>query len=656
MDSRILSQLVTRSLPDLPNELLLIIADILGHDFSTLASLAATCRKLKPFFSRMLYRLDARSGNPTALAWGALTGNIRCMKSAMEQGTNVGQMSRFSFHTGKPKSHFERELDSHSCRLHPCDPPTFTRHAEIPGSMEKILWGTALHFAAVANQVAAAELLIKTGAGFRERSFGLCSMSDHGEACAHSLESCPKEFFPMHTAVCYGNKDMIELFLSRGAYAFYIADSPEDASDDPDDGLPEDGEELKSLQGVEEEEPPGNPEWVQPGPDKPDDDSGTPHATALHIAASLGRGDLVEFFAGKSGILMNATDCDGHTPLHYAAHAMLKHSRAVIRKLVQMGARLDARYDIEFELLIRSVVGGRCAVAVDLLHLRAYTHLTAEQLGYLLHAALTPAAFYSFERGISIANLSSASYSRRSVLLPRSYRDSYDAVLPDFTSDCNMELLERQELVRLLVKEFGVDVNRILPGIPETPTTLLALYNASSSDMLRCLLDLGADITKVNGNGDTAIHCAMKLYAREWKTLELTRVYHRLEPWNQWEETSVDRSPDSVLHFLLTAWPGDKFNAVDKNGIDILQCIFNSISWEERRYIDFANFINRLPLDYYYDGIVPASIPQIGGFVEMNMRLQFVESLFGVGQTDWSPCSVLDKLTMSTWYGVRPRG
>lgn len=59
-----------------------------------------------------------------------------------------------------------------------------------------------------------------------------------------------------------------------------------------------------------------------------------------------------------------------------------------------------------------------------------------------------------------------------------------------------MDLLERQELVRLLVKEFGVDVNRILPGIPETPTTLLALCNASSSDMHRCLLNLGADITK----------------------------------------------------------------------------------------------------------------------------------------------------------------
>ncbi|KAK3499463.1 ankyrin repeat-containing domain protein [Neurospora hispaniola] len=491
MDSRNLSQLVTRSLPDLPNELLLIIADILGHDFSTLASLAATC---------------------------------------------------------------------------------------------------PLHFAAVANQVAAAELLIKAGAGFRERSFGLCSMSEHGEACAHSLESCPNEFFPMHTAVCYGHKDMIKLFLSRGADAFYIADSPEDASDNPDDGLPEDGEELESVQGVEEEEPPENPEWVQPGRDEPDDDPGTPHATALHIAASLGRGDLVEFFAGKSGISMNATACDGHTPLHYAAHAMLKHPRAVIRKLVQMGARLDARYDIEFELLIRSVVGGRCAVAVDLLHLRAYTHLTAEQLDYLLHAALTPAAFYSFERGISIANLSSASYSRRSVILPRSYRDSYDTVFPDFTSDCNMDLLERQELVRLLVKEFGVDVNRVLP-----------------------------DITKINGNGDTAIHCAMKLYAREWKTLELTRVYHRLESWNQWEETSVDRSPDSMLHFLLTAWPGDKFNAVDKN---------------ERRYIDLASFINRLPSDYCYEGIIPARMPQIVGFIEMTMRLQFVESLFGVGRTD----------------------
>lgn len=72
----------------------------------------------------------------------------------------------------------------------------------------------------------------------------------------------------------------------------------------------------------------------------------------------------------------------------------------------------------------------------------------------------------------------------------------------------------------------------------------------------------------------------MKLYVREWTTLELTRVSHRLESWNQWEETSVDRSPDSILHFLLTAWPGDKFNAVDKNGIDILQCIFNSILWE----------------------------------------------------------------------------
>ncbi|KAJ4416738.1 hypothetical protein N0V85_002154 [Neurospora sp. IMI 360204] len=399
----------------------------------------------------------------------------------------------------------------------------------------------------------------------------------------------------------------------------------EDASDDPDDGLPEDEEEL------EEEEPPENPEWFQLGPDEPDDDQlGTPHATALHIAASLGRIDLVEFFAGKNGIFMNATDCDGRNPLHYAAHAMLKHPRAVIRKLVQMGARLDAQNDIDFELIVRSVGEGRCAVAIDLLQLRAYKNLTTERLGDLMHAALTPAALYTFERGISIANLSGSSYSRYSVLLPPCHRGSYNSGYPNSTSYSDIDSLERQELVRLLVKQFGVNVNGILPSIPETPVTLIALCNASSSGMLRCLLDLGADITKVNGNGDTAIHCAMRLYARGWKTLDQSREYE-LEPWADWDETGVGRSPDSVLCSLVAAWPGDRFNAVNKDGIDVLTCIFDSVFWEDRRYIDLAILLNSVSPAYYM-AVVPRQMPPAVGLIEKTMRFHFVESLFCLSQ------------------------
>ncbi|KAK3351118.1 hypothetical protein B0H65DRAFT_537301 [Neurospora tetraspora] len=633
MDSQHQSQPAARSLPDLPNELLFMIADILGDDFLTFASLARTCRELNPFSIQMLYTLDAKSGNPTVLAWGALTGNLKCMKLAIQHGTPVDQVSQFSFRSGQHRTLVERELNSFSYGLRQTDPSTFMRHAEVPENREKTLWGTALHFAALSNQVAAAKLLIQAGAGFYKRSFGLCSMSGYGEACSHSLESCPTEFFPMHTAVCYGHKDMIKLFLRHKASAFYIADSMEDDSndsedelsqDDPaEDGLPQGNEEFEPLQGVEGEEPPEDPEW---GPDEPEDEEpGTPQVTTLHIAASLGRIDLVEFLAGKNGISVNATDCDGRNPLHYAAHVMLKHPRATIRKLVQMGARLDAQDDIDFELIVRSVAEGRCAVAVDLLHLRAYTNFNTERLGYLLHAALTPAALHasSFE-DVSIANLSDASYSRRSVLLHRRYWASYDSGWHKSPNDSDMDSPKRQELVRLLVKDYGVDVNSFLPSIAETPVTLLALCNASSSDMLRCLIDVGADITKANGNGETAIHCAMRLYASDWKLLDQLADYS-LDPLSELDHGGVDSSPDSMLCSLLAAWPADKFNAVNKDGIDVLKCIFDSVFWKDRRYIDLANLLNN-PANY--GGVVPCRTPPGVGIIEKTMRLQFVESLF----------------------------
>ncbi|KAK1774739.1 hypothetical protein QBC45DRAFT_489476 [Copromyces sp. CBS 386.78] len=635
MDSPQQSQPAFTSLPALPNELLFMIADYLGDDYTTFASLARTCRALNPVATYLLYTLDAKSTNPTVLAWGALTGNLECMELAIQHGAPVNQVSQFSFRPGQHRTLIERELNSFSYGLRQTDPSSFLRHVEFSENQEKILWGTALHFAALSNQLAAAELLIEAGAGFYERSFGLCSMSGYGEACSHSLESCPAEFFPMHTAVCYGHRDMIKLFLCHHASLFYITDKMEDdaggsdaelSQQDPaEDGMPQaDWHEIPQdvlnewFQEVEGEEPPEDPEWQSE-----DEDPGTPQVTALHIAASLGRTDLVEFLAGESGISVNATDCDGRCPLHYAAHAVLKHPRAVIRKLVHMGARLDAQNDIDYDLIVRSVAEGRCAVAVDLLHLRAYENFNTEKLAYLLHAALTPAALHGpgFEN-ISVANLAGTSHSRQSLSLDRSYRASPSSGL--FKNESDMDLPSRQELVRVLVKHYGVDVNSFLPSIQETPVTLLALCNASSSDMLRSLIDVGADITKTNGNGETAIHCAMRLYASNWDLLDETAVYG-LDPLGEFERFGVDESPDGMLCSLLAAWPADKFNAVNKDGINVLRCIFDSVSWENRRYIDLATFVNQ-PANY--GGLVPGGMPLSVGTNEKIMRLKFVEALF----------------------------
>ncbi|KAK3950316.1 ankyrin repeat-containing domain protein [Pseudoneurospora amorphoporcata] len=591
MDSPQQSQPAFISLLALPNELLFMIADYLGDDYTTFASLARTCRALNPVATYLLYTLDAKSTNPTVLAWGALTGNLECMELAIQHGA-------------------PRELNSFSYGLRQTGPSSFLRHVEFSENQEKILWGTALHFAALSNQVAAAELLIEAGAGFYERSFGLCSMSGYGEACSYSLESCPAEFFPMHTAVCYGHRDMIKLFLRHHASLFYITDKMEDdaggsdvelSQQDPaEDGMPQaDWHEISQdvlnewFQEVEGEEAPEDPEWQSE-----DEDPGTPQVTALHIAASLGRTDLVEFLAGESGISVNATDCDGRCPLHYAAHAVLKHPRAVIRKLVQMGARLDAQDDIDYDLI----------------------NFNTEKLAYLLHAALTPAALHGpgFEN-VSVANLAGTSHSRQSLSLDRSYRASPSSGL--FKNESDMDLPSRQELVRVLVKHYGVDVNSFLPSIQETPVTLLALRNASSSDMLRSLIDVGADITKTNGNGETAIHCAMRLYASNWDLLDETAVYG-LDPLGEFERFGVDESPDGMLCSLLAAWPADKFNAVNKDGINVLRCIFDSVSWENRRYIDLATFVNQ-PANY--GGLVPGGMPLSVGINEKIMRLNVVD-------------------------------
>lgn len=648
MDSPQQSQQAFRSLDDLPDELLEMIADYVGNDYITLAGLARTCWKAYRVFNHVLYTKDIKSNN-TALAWGALTGHIKGMERAIGYGAQVDQCSYFSFLPGQRMTIFERELNSYSYGLVQTDPSRFLRHPEFSGP-HGVVWGTALHFAAVSNQVAAAEWLLDAGAWLREQSSGLCSMLGIGENCCHSLESRPAGFYPMHTALCYGHKDMIELFLRRNGHLEIIADTfeeragqaetvlsqldevPEEISDQGIwDPVPEAdwGEWIGDLFEAEVDEFPGIVDW-----ESEPDDPGPPQVTGLHIAASLGRADLIEFVAKNSDIPVNKTDCDGRNPLHYAAHVMLTHPRAAIRKLVQMGARLDAQNDLDYDLIVRCVAEGRCAVAVDLLQQRAYENFNTERLGNLLHAALTPAALHgsrlsSFQEA-SVANLASTTYSRLSLQLDRRYWGSQG--IGDSTSEKDMDFPSRQQLVRILVKKYGVDVNAILPSIPQTPVTLLASCNGNSSDMLRCLIAIGADITKPNGNGETAIHCAMKLYASDWSLSNLADSYGD-DPVREFERYGADKSPDDMLCSLLAAWPADKFKAANKKGINVLTCIFSCIFWKKVRYIDLAISLNDLP---YPADLVLERMPPAVGINEQVMRLKFVEDLFDGPQSRYS--------------------
>lgn len=271
---------------------------------------------------------------------------------------------------------------------------------------------------------------------------------------------------------------------------------------------------------------------------------------------------------------------------------------------------------------------GRCTVAIDLLHFRAYKNFTTKRLGDLLHAAITPAALHTDERGISVNNLRSANYTRYSVLLDRKSRGNESCPCADRDSR------KREELVRLLVKDYGVNVNKMLPSIPETPVTLVARCNGSSSRMLSCLLeDLGADITKTNRNGDTAVHCAMRLYSREWAKLDQGRTYkldndHNGDWWVG--DTGVGLCPDSVLLSLVSCRPGKEILTVKKNGgISVWDCIF--IHWKGRRYLDLVTALdnqdgpwcpNKTVTPYDMKSMLLARIEKI-------RRVEFVETLLG---------------------------
>ncbi|CCC09006.1 hypothetical protein SMACR_03165 [Sordaria macrospora] len=527
---------------ELPVELVRMIVDLLSDDMSTLAALAQTCSFFGYECTHNIYEADAESENPIALSWGALTGNLSVMQKAVDYGTSVTQRSYFTCQPGQRKGVFLRELESHTLDMSPTDPATFMRLADMPNgpqtSSERYFWGTPLHFAVLANRPKAALWLIRRNLATLQRgSFGLCSVYGCGEICWHPmLLETYHQSLPMHTAVCYGRKDIAKILLRYGA-------SPTD---------------YQEHNQVKQQ-------------------AGGFQITALHVAAISGRADLVQLFVEEAGIPVNVTDATGQSPLHYAAMCTLSYPLATIRKLLGLGARLDAQNETDFKFLVRCVFEGRCSVAIELLRLRVCKNLTANHLGILLHAALTPAVL---EWVPSFTDVVHAQYDEDSVLLnralwdasetrnswfPRANRDSHRAF-----QEADLDAPIRQELVELLVRRYKVDLNAFLPNIPETPVTILARYNPRFCDMLRCLVELDADIPKVNADGDTAIQCAMKRYT------------HRLKPWEavgrmrDWPNNIIN-DPDSVLRTLVAAWPANQFGTVKKDGVDIWQCVFEVV-------------------------------------------------------------------------------
>ncbi|KAK3984397.1 hypothetical protein QBC44DRAFT_375214 [Cladorrhinum sp. PSN332] len=178
----------------LPPELKLQIGTHL--DIHSLSRIVKTSRENNTIFTELLYQQDAqrKTSSPTgpqAMAWGALTGNLRVLDLAFNAGGGQEAVSSLSHTTPRVLS----KLNTAKLALFPQR------------------FGTPLHYAVIANQYGAAKWLLDHGAiqSLKIGSQGLCR-------CRH-LESGVADpwWLPAHHATlnCYNRPSIWALITAR---------------------------------------------------------------------------------------------------------------------------------------------------------------------------------------------------------------------------------------------------------------------------------------------------------------------------------------------------------------------------------------------------------------------------------------------------------
>ncbi|KAK3351119.1 ankyrin repeat-containing domain protein [Neurospora tetraspora] len=442
---------------------------------------------------------------------------------------------------------------------------------------QALLWGfrrerspwTALHFAAVFNQVEATKFLLQHGADVkavcpRDGYFVLADVND------------PLPRPPLFTALKTKSEDVAEVLLSHGA----------------------------------------SPLWAPPGTGR--------HAkeTALYLAAHLGMWKLLELIV-RAGVDVNAgchvddvprwsTDPAGKSILRKLCYNPRKPTEKVITELVRLGAKATVR-EIPgrtnmVHLLLQLITGtgqGRATepdwpLASILLRTGACDG-TLEEIEVLAAIQLTlfprncPYTPNLTRHTLSMSNLTylnknPRAYSIKACLVGtrckcKELKDRYPENEPINGRKWQTELL--QELVNFQVRFYGRErLDAALPFLTETVLTLLARHRHRNTVALDIWLELMPDDHKtkvVNVRRQTALHIALNIDSFDEKLW-----YVEGKPTKD-----IDRAFDQqhdVLFYLLERCTSEELLAQDVKKCTPLQLLLGALYWgqDEEYYSDYG--------------------------------------------------------------------
>lgn len=240
--------------------------------------------------------------------------------------------------------------------------------------------------------------------------------------------------------------------------------------------------------------------------------------TALHVAAQAENWTAFDFLVA-AGADINAWDLSGDTLLH--TRAAKQHDSAIITKLLEFGANLEARNSKGYTPLQAAALNGNREMFFLLLEAGANIAVETPRGENLLHITPPCNEIYMeilrtlLEKGLNVDALSSQGWKP---LHQAAYKGTGS---PDITLDKSREHLE-------MMISYGADVN----AVTESAEKETALHLATRASIPRplfiiLLLDHGADVNAKDGEGKTALHLAA---ARGRESLFRILLEHGADP------------------------------------------------------------------------------------------------------------------------------